>query len=146
MKKKIIIISNWNSKEDFQKLKANVENEIKNIDSYYYLLCLDNPKEIEKLPQIQGVYYLSKKDFTFLGKIKTPMLKALLINQKEGILVVALERQSSFLTRILKHSNLMSIGMEKETLPNFDLSFTNSKLSGGILFKQINNYLTKIKL
>ncbi|WP_159038426.1 hypothetical protein [Brumimicrobium mesophilum] len=146
MKKKIIIISNWKNKDDFHKLKGNVENNLENIESFFYLMITDNSKKIEDLPQIQNSYYLSKRDFNLLGKLKTPMLRGLLMNQKEGVLIVALENESALLKQVIKHSNLMSIGIEKETLPNFDLSFTDSGLTGGKLFTQINNYLTKIRL
>lgn len=146
MKKKIIVISNWKNKDDFHQLKANVENNLENIESFYYLLITENPKKIEDLPQIPNLYYLSKKDFSIFGKLKTPMLRGLLMNQKEGILIAAMENESVLLKKVMKFSNLMSIGIEKETLPNFDLSFRDSQLIGGKLFKQISNYLTKIQL
>lgn len=146
MKKKIIIISNWKSKDDFQQLKANAEQNISDVASFYYLICIDNPKKIEDLPQLPSIYYLSKRDFTILGKIKTPMLRGLLLNESKGVLITAMEEETPLLNKILKQSKLMSIGMEKETLPSFDLSFKDSQLLGGKLFKQINNYLTKIQL
>lgn len=145
MKKKIIIISEWKSENEFQQLKASVEGNITDVASFYYLLTVDNPKSIEELPQKENVYYLSKKDFNLFGKIKTPKVGEFLTDSK-SVLIIAMEKENSLLKKVLKHSKLMSIGIEKETLPKFDLSFTDSQIAGGKLFKQINNYLTKIQL
>ncbi len=145
MKKEIIIISEWKNENEFQQLKSSVEGNISNVTSFYYLLTVDNPKSIEELPQKENVYYLSKRDFNLFGKIKTPKVGKFLMDSK-SVLIIAMEKENSLLKKVLKHSKLMSIGMEKKTLPNFDLSFTDSQLSGGKLFKQTNNYLTKIQL
>ncbi|PWH87175.1 DUF6913 domain-containing protein [Brumimicrobium oceani] len=145
MKKRIIIISEWKSEKEFQQLKNNVERNISSAESFYYLLTVNQPKSIAELPQIEQVYYLSKKDFNLFGKIKTPKLTEVLSTSK-GVLIVAMEKDNSLLKSVLKHSKLISVGMEQETLSKFDLSFSDSSLSEGKLFKQINNYLIKIQL
>ena len=146
MGKKLIILSDWKSKSDYQQLQSEVEGNISGVDTFFYLFSIDKPKIIEELPQIPSVYYFSKKDFSLFGGIKTPTLRGLLINEKDGILIVAKEKTSSLLKKILKNSKLMSIGMVKETLPKFDLSFKDTQLKQGEFFKQINNYITKIQL
>ena len=113
MKKKIIIISNWKSKDEFQQLKSNVENNISGVESFYYLACIDDPKKIETLPLISSVYYLSKRDFSIFGKIKTPLLRGLLMKESAGLLIAAIETETVLLKKVLKHSKLMSVGIEK---------------------------------
>lgn len=146
MKKKIIVISEWKNVVDFQQLKANVENNISNVESFTYLFFVQNSKVISELPKVSSVSYISKRDFTLFGKIKTPGLIEVLNKENEGVLIVAMDSPNGLLKKVLKHSKLMSIGMERESLPNFDLSFSDSQLEGGKFFKQINNYLTKIQL
>lgn len=146
MEKKLIVLADWKGKSEFQQLKTDVEDCIQNGNTFFYLFCIDDHKLIEGLPHIPSVSYLSKKEFSIFGKLKTPMLRALLINEGSGVLIVAAEKPSKLLLKTLKNSKLMSIGMEKETLPKFDISFKNSELKDGKFFKQINNYLTKIQL
>jgi|SRR5690554_309372 len=146
MEKKLIILSEWKGKTEFQKLKSNVENHIDEVSSFHYLLCLKNAKMIEEVPKIPSVDYYTKKDFSLFGKVKNPTLKDLLTEEGNSILVVAVETPFSLLNKTIKNSKLMSIGIEMEILPKFDLSFKDSKLEQGNFFKQINNYLTKIQL
>ncbi|HZH86566.1 MAG TPA: hypothetical protein VFD77_04565 [Brumimicrobium sp.] len=146
MEKKLIVLADWKGESEFQQFKTDVEACIQNGNTFFYLFCIDNHKLIEGLPHIPNVSYLSKKEFSMFGKLKTPMLRALLINENSGVLIVAAEKPSKLLLKTLKNSKLMSIGMEKETLPKFDISFKNSELKDGKFFKQINNYLTKIQL
>jgi hypothetical protein len=146
MVKKLIILSEWRGKPESQQLKTDVENNISGVASFFYLFIVQNPKLIEDLPQLPSVSYLSKKDFSIFGKIKTPMLRGLLINEKSGVLVVATDKVSALLKKTLKNSKLISIGIEMETLPKFDLSFKDTEFKEGKIFKQINNYLSKIQL
>ncbi|HLV42347.1 MAG TPA: hypothetical protein VKY37_08715 [Brumimicrobium sp.] len=146
MGKKLVILSEWKDKTAFQQLKNDVENQISGVDTFFYLFTVENPKIIEELPQIPSVYYLSKKDFTLFGLIKTPSLRGLLINEKSGVLIVTMVNTSVLLKRVMKTSKLMSIGMMSESLPKFDISFKDTELKNGKFFKQINNYLTKIQL
>lgn len=146
MEKKLVILSDWKNKSEFQKMKSDVEEQISRVDTFFYLFCVDNPKMIEELPQIPSVYYLSKKDFSIFGGIKTPALRGLLINEKSAVLIVATETTSPLLKKTIKKSKLLSIGMMKDALPRFDISFKDVDLKDGKFFKQINNYLTKIQL
>jgi hypothetical protein len=68
------------------------------------------------------------------------------MKESAGLLIAAIETETVLLKKVLKHSKLMSVGIEKENLPNFELAFKNSQLLGGKLFKQMNTYLTKIQL
>lgn len=146
MGKKLVILSSWKGKDDFQHLKSTLEKNITGNNTVFYLICVDQPKLIEELPQMPSVNYLSKKDFSLFGKIKTLELRGLLINEKNGVLIVAMEESNSLLNKVIKHSKLMSIGMDKESLPRFDITFKGAELNSGVFFKQINNYLTKIQL
>lgn len=146
MKRKIVVISNWKSKTHFQQLKKSVESHITDVTSFFYLCCVEKPKAIENLPHIPNVYYLSKKDFSLLGKVKTDNLRAVLLKEGTGFLIVAMEEQTSLLTKTLKQSKLRSVGVEKESLPDFDLSFKNTESIDDNFFKKINNYITKIQL
>src|SRR5690554_7688921 len=83
MEKKLIILSEWKGKTEFQKLKSNVENHIDEVSSFHYLLCLKNAKMIEEVPKIPSVDYYTKKDFSLFGKVKNPTLKDLLTRSEE---------------------------------------------------------------
>jgi hypothetical protein len=144
--KKVVILSEWTSEGDFQQLKSSAEKNISDVETFHYLCSTKKSLKSEDLPKISNLYYLSKKDFTLFGKIKTPFLRELLINNSKGVLIVAMEKRSQLLGKVLRHSKLRSIGMEKDNLPDFELSFTNAQLVDGKLFKQIDKYLNKIKL
>ena len=146
MDKKLIILADWKSKSDFKQLKSDVEDHISGVDTFFYLFCIKDHKLIEELPQVPSVSYISKIDYSFFGKLKTPMLRGLLINEKSGVLIAATENASPLLIKTLKSSKLMSIGIEKEALPKYDISFKDVDLKNGDFFKQINNYLSKIQL
>lgn len=142
MRKKIIILSDWESKENFKKLKSEAETLIQFEATFSYLFCVKNHKLIEELPQLANVIYISKKDFSFFGKLQTPVLKDLLIhNPKESFLVIASESPSKLLLKTLKFNQLMSIGIAMKSLPQFDVSFKNTTLNQGKFFQQMNNYL-----
>src|SRR5690554_6535540 len=121
MGKKLVILSSWKERDDFQHLKSMLEKNITGNNTVCYLICVDQPMLIEELPQMLSVNYLSKEDFSLFGKIKTPELRVLLINEKNGVLIVAMEESNSLLNKVIKHSKLMSIGMDKESLPRFDI-------------------------
>lgn len=143
---KLIIISSWRSKEHLQQLKKRVESNLQNVNSYFYLFYVDSPKKIESLPQIPEVYYLSKKDLNMLGKIKTPKLRGLLLQDNKGILLVAMNETNKVINKLLKQTQLTSIGAENKDLPLFDFSFRDVNANDEQFYKQINNYINKIQL
>lgn len=146
MGKKLIILTDWESKSDYQNLKAEIEKDISCAESFTYLFCIKKAKEVEDLPHIPKVHYISKKDFSLFGKLKTIHLKKLLQKRESGILIGASEINSLLYRRIIKNTKLISIGIEKEKPPYFKISFKNTDLKSGGFFIKINNYLTKIEL
>ncbi len=146
MGKRIIILTDWQSKADYQKLKSEIEQEIAHADSFTYLFCIRNAKEVEELPHIPQIHYISKKDFSIFGKLKPLELKKLLQKRDSGILICTSELCSSVYRKVLKSAQLISIGIEKERLPHFNISFKDTDIKGKNFYKKINNYLTKIQL
>src|SRR5690554_1328213 len=107
MGKKLVILSSWKGKDDFQHLKSMLEKNITGNNTVFYLICVDQPKLIEELPQMPSVNYLSKKDFSLFGKIKTPELRGLLINEKNGVLIVAMERSEEHTSELQSRPHLV---------------------------------------
>lgn len=146
MGKNLIILSDWKSKSEYQKLKAEIEESITSVTSFSYYFCIRKAKEVEELPHIPQVHYISKKDFSFFGKLKSIQLKKILQNKESGILIGASELNSSLYKKVIKNAQLISIGIEKDNFPNFSISFMNTDVKEGNFYSQINNYLTKIQL
>lgn len=146
MGKELIILTDWTDKSDYQKLKTEIEKVISSADSFTYLFCIQKAKEVEELPHIPKVHYISKRDFSFFGKLKTIELKKILQKKDSGILIGTSKLDSKLYKRVLKKSKLISIGTEKESLPYFNISFKDTNLKGDDFYKKINNYLTKIQL
>ena len=146
MGKKVIILTDWKSKADYQKLKSEVEQIISHADSFTYLFCIRNAKEVEELPHIPQVHYISKKDFSIFGKLKSIELKKILQNRESGILIGASQITSPLYKKVLKITQLISIGKDNEDLSHFNISFKVTNTKEDNFYKKVNNYLTKIQL
>lgn len=146
MGKNLIVLSDWTSKSDYQRLKTEVEENIPTGASFSYLFCIQKAKDVEELPHIPKVYYVSKKDFSLFGKLKNLQLQKILQNRDSGILIGTSELNTSLYKRVMKNTQLISIGIESKNPPDFSISFKNADLKNGDFYKKINNYLTKIQL
>ncbi|RFC53214.1 DUF6913 domain-containing protein [Brumimicrobium aurantiacum] len=143
--KNIVVVSIWDGEAAFKKLINDLQRNIELEVQYSYIILHPNQKKKEALPQLKNAFFVSKHDFSIFGKLKNEKVRQIL-NLSHGVLIAAIEKENKLLFKLLKLSKLTSIGMEQEELPNFDLSFRKSQLKDGKLFKEINNYLTKIQL
>lgn len=146
MKRKIIVLTEWFDEKQFYQLKQEAENNFSNAEEVSFLVWVNKSKELESLPKIDGVNYLTKKDYSFFGKLKNTAIKSMLKNNSSTGLVIALEKEKPFLKRILKNTSLKTMGIESDSSLKFDLSFSETTLKGGDFFKKLDKYLTKIQL
>lgn len=146
MKKSLLIVAPWKDENSFRKLQKEVESalEIEGVFTYLFWVRKSQNKP-ELLFQENGVYCLSNKSYSLFGRLRDDKLKDLLKKDGSTALLVAFEEPMPFLKRLLKNTNLPTIGMSKENLPNFDISISETELKDGKFFKQLNNYLSKIK-
>lgn len=145
MEKELLVLSEWKDKSSFHQLKKDIEENILHKGQVDYLFCIRKAKEVEELPKVPHVFYLSKKDFNLFGKLKNTQKRELLHNNSK-VLIAALDKNSNLIKKTIKNANLLSIGIHNENLPTFDMAFRNTQLENGKFFKQINNYLKKIQL
>jgi len=146
MKKELVIVAKWEGEHDFQHLKSLIEKNISDIASFSYILWVKKVEKKVDLPEIKDVYYLTKKDFNLFRKLKNDKVRKCLEKTPNKALLIAVEKEFPALKRILKNSNLLTIGMANEDLPDFDISIQDTELKEGKFFKQLDYYLTKIQL
>lgn len=146
MKKKLIVLTEWLDEKQFYQLKLEVEKNISNVNEFAYLVWVNKHKIIEVLPEINGVNYLTAKDFSLFGKLKNKAVESQLKTNPSTAIIIALEQEKKFIKRVLNNTKLPTIGMHNISSFEFDLSFTETTLKEGDFFRKIDNYLTKIQL
>lgn len=146
MKKKLIVLTEWLDEKQFYQLKLEVEKNISNVNEFVYLVWVNKHKIIEVLPEINGVNYLTAKDFSLFGKLKNKAVESQLKTNPSTAIIIALEQEKKFIKRVLKNTKLTTIGIHNISSFEFDLSFTETTLKEGDFFRKIDNYLTKIQL
>lgn len=146
MKKKLIVLTEWLDEKQFYQLKLEVEKNISNVNEFAYLVWVNKHKTIEVLPEINGVNYLTAKDFSLFGKLKNKAVESQLKTNPSTAIIIALEQEKKFIKRVLKNTKLTTIGIHNISSFEFDLSFTETTLKEGDFFRKIDNYLTKIQL
>lgn len=146
MKKKLIVLTEWLDEKQFYQLKLEVEKNISNVNEFAYLVWVNKHKIIEVLPEINGVNYLTAKDFSLFGRLKNKAVESQLKTNPSTAIIIALEQEKKFIKRVLKNTKLPTIGIHNISSFEFDLSFTETTLKEGDFFRKIDNYLTKIQL
>lgn len=147
MVNEVVIYDVWKSLEDFEKLQSLAEKNLSQVKTFSYLLFVKHKKQAENLPRIEGVYYLNKKDFSIFNKVKSQVVKDLLKNNNSKVLIVGSVKSDSIFKKVMKNTNLVTVGMENGILPNraFTIMHENGMIDKSY-FEKINKYLIKFKL
>lgn len=145
MEKELLIVAEWKDKQAFHLLEKQVEENISHSGTTHYLFCLSSKKEIENIPKVPQVSFVTKQDFSLFGKFKSTKKQQLLADKRK-VLIVAFDESTSLLKKVIKNTQILTVGIESEKLPTFDVAFKNTELKNGKFFQQLNNYLNKIKI
>jgi hypothetical protein len=110
-------------------LNALVENfkakfkEYGNIDFCYVVDDKQKKKEDIQVPSGVQVFHI-KEDINFFGQMKNPELKSNFIDKSHDFLLCSyFEKHKSVNKLITQKKAKYKVGLEKESLPKFDISF-----------------------
>lgn len=112
------------------------------VDIVYYLHKKKYPEDFE-----QSIYttYLCKSDFSVFRRLKNPkLIREVLDKKHDALLVLGFQLPATLKKLIALKKVDLKIGAERETLPNFDLSFILSSDDNGALLKQAVKYLKTV--
>lgn len=147
MVKEVVIFDVWKSLEDFEKLRSLAEKNLSDVETFVYLLFVKHKKQAENLPKMEGVCFLTKKDFSIFNKVKSPLVKDILKCNKTKVLIVGSTESASILKKVIKNTDLVTFGIENGLLPKRAVSIVHEKgMIDRPYFEKINKYLIKIKL
>ena len=124
------------------KSKAKELFKGKQIDFVYYL---DRKKYPEDYQKSVHTTYLCRSDFSFFKKIKDPNIKASVLDKKHDLLLVSAFKTSKNSNKLISLKKVdITIGAERETLPNFDISFMLEKDDHEALMRLVVKYLKNV--
>ena len=145
-KRVLILISADTIKNDIRELKQNIRQHFKTSVEITYLVFYNEKKVPDSVTKSSDVFYCSKREFSFFGKLKSTPIRKLIFKEKHDLLIACVYKKNKSINKLISWKKAtVKVGLNRNTLPKFDLAFEMKKNDYKKLIEQTVKYLKKIE-
>lgn len=130
---------------DLKALQKSIKSYFKQEQTVSYLYFYNAKKLPENITKLGNTTYLTKSDFNLFGALKDKSLKERILQFEHDLLLCIYFKKNKNVNKLITAKKAKyKIGVEQESLPNFDIAFMAEMDQGEALTQLAVKYLKQV--